>query len=79
MNADRNPFPDPDKTARYESIYPVLFLLPSFRTDILAKFIVDFERRQKNKDGLILFYVSLFCQGQGKDKSDTRVHNGNTR
>ena len=39
MNADPNPYPDQDKTARHEYISR-LRLLPSFTTNTLANFVV---------------------------------------
>ena len=41
MNDDPNRYPDKDKTARHMNPYPIFVLLPSFRTNSSAKFVVE--------------------------------------
>jgi hypothetical protein len=69
MNTDLNSCPDPEKTARHETISR---LCPSafVRNEVHNEFCQNIrcERRQKNEDG-IWIHVSLFCPDQGKDLS----------
>jgi hypothetical protein len=59
MNADPNPYPDPDKTARHEP-YPVFVLLLSFGTNILAKFFVNFVLHEGKRTETGYSFMSRF-------------------
>jgi hypothetical protein len=64
MNADPSPYPDQDKTARHA----VFVLLPSFTTNILAKFVVNFvlHEGRRTKTGYS-FMSRCFFLDQGKN------------
>ena len=68
MNADPNPYPDQDKK-RDVNPYPVFVLLPSFTTNILAKFVVNFvpNEGRRTKTGYS-FMSRCFFLGQGINK-----------
>ena len=61
VNADPNPYPDQDKTARHES-KSRLRLLPSFTTNILDKFVVIFvpNEGRRTKTGYSFMSRSFF-------------------
>ena len=67
MNTDPNSCPDPDKTARHETISR-LCSEALVQNEVHDEFCQNIrsERRQKNEDG-IWIHVSLFCPDQGKD------------
>ena len=67
MNTDPNSCPDPDKTARHETISR-LCSSALVQNEVHDEFCQNIrsERRQKNEDG-IWIHVSLFCPDQGKD------------
>ena len=70
MNADPNPYPDQEKTARLNP-YPVFVLLPSFGTNILAKFVVNFvpNEGRRTKTGYSVMSRCFFSCGSGQGKN----------
>jgi hypothetical protein len=63
MNADPNPY-----TARHSmNPYPVFVPLPSFTTNILAKFVVNFVLHEGRRTKTGYSFMSRFFLDQGKN------------
>jgi hypothetical protein len=67
MNTDPDSWPDPEKTARHETIFR-LRSSTFVHYEVHVEFCQNIrcERRQKNEDG-IWIHVSLFCPDESKD------------